>query len=123
MELHHGNIHVADNGEGKPGSRFIIRLPLGNGHLKKEEIEETTTPDAIINIPATEPASIASPLLYDNDEEANDKARARSRRHVLVVEDDEEIRHYICRELGNDFYMTECCNGKRSIGIDIIPYA
>ena len=66
VELHHGNIHVADNGEGKPGSRFIIRLPLGNGHLKKEEIEETTTPDAIINIPATEPASIASPLLYDN---------------------------------------------------------
>lgn len=115
VELHHGNIHVEDNGEGKPGSRFIIRLPLGNGHLKKEEIEETTTPDAIINIPATEPASIASPLLYDNDEEANDKARARSRRHVLVVEDDEEIRHYICRELGNDFYMTECCNGKEAL--------
>lgn len=114
VELHHGNIHVEDNGEGKPGSRFIIRLPLGNGHLKKEEIEEATTTDTIINIPATEPASIASPLLYD-DEEANGKARARNRRHVLVVEDDEEIRHYICRELGNDFYMTGCCNGKEAL--------
>ena len=42
MELHYGNIHVEDNGEGRPGSRFIIRLPLGNGHLKKEEIEEAS---------------------------------------------------------------------------------
>ena len=109
------NIHVEDNGEGKPGSRFIIRLPLGKGHLKKEEIEETTTADTIINIPTAEPATIASPLPYDDDEEANGKVRARSRRHVLVVEDDEEIRHYICRELSNDFYMTECSNGKEAL--------
>ena len=115
VELHYGNIHVEDNGEGKPGSRFIIRLPLGKGHLKKEEIEETTAADTIINIPTAEPATIASPLPYDDDEEANGKVRARSRRHVLVVEDDEEIRHYICRELSNDFYMTECSNGKEAL--------
>ena len=115
MELHYGNIHVEDNGEGRPGSRFIIRLPLGNGHLKKEEIEEATTADTLINIPAAEPATIAPPLPYDDDEEASGKVRARSRRHVLVVEDDEEIRHYICRELSNDFYMTECSNGKEAL--------
>ncbi len=61
VELHYGNIHVEDNGEGRPGSRFIIRLPLGNGHLKKEEIEEATTADTLINIPAAEPATIAPP--------------------------------------------------------------
>lgn len=115
VELHYGNIHVEDNGEGRPGSRFIIRLPLGNGHLKKEEIEEATTADTLINIPAAEPATIAPPLPYDDDEEASGKVRARSRRHVLVVEDDEEIRHYICRELSNDFYMTECSNGKEAL--------
>ena len=115
VELHYGNIHVEDNGEGRPGSRFIIRLPLGNGHLKKEEIEEATTADTLINIPAAEPATIVPPLPYDDDEEASGKVRARSRRHVLVVEDDEEIRHYICRELSNDFYMTECSNGKEAL--------
>ena len=91
VELHYGNIHVEDNGEGRPGSRFIIRLPLGNEHLKKEEIEEATTANTLINIPAAEPATIAPPLPYDDDEEASGKVRARSRRHVLVVEDDEEI--------------------------------
>lgn len=37
VELHYGNIHVEDNGEGRPGSRFIIRLPLGNEHLKRKK--------------------------------------------------------------------------------------
>ena len=83
--------------------------------MKKEEIEEATTADTLINIPAAEPATIAPPLPYDDDEEASGKVRARSRRHVLVVEDDEEIRHYICRELSNDFYMTECSNGKEAL--------
>jgi len=82
VELHYGNIHVEDNGEGRPVP-VIIRLPLGNGHLKKEEIEEATTADTLINIPAAEPATIAPPLPYDDDEEASGKVRARSRRHVL----------------------------------------
>lgn len=33
----------------------------------------------------------------------------------MVVEDDEEIRRYICRELGSDFHMQECNNGKEAL--------
>lgn len=115
VELHSGNIRVEDNGEGETGSRFIIRLPLGHAHLKKEEIEENTNS----NIPA-EPAETnymqtTLPYPCDDEEDTDCKVRARSRRHVLVVEDDEEIRRYICRELSNDFYMTECSNGKEAL--------
>lgn len=115
VELHHGNIRVEDNGEGQTGSRFIIRLPLGHAHLKKEEIEEDTithitTEHTESNYMLTTPSSTC-----DDSEENDSKMRARSRRHVLVVEDDEEIRRYICRELSNDFYMTECSNGKEAL--------
>lgn len=39
VELHHGTIK-AENNENRPGSRFIIRLPLGKEHLNVEEIDD-----------------------------------------------------------------------------------
>lgn len=117
VELHYGSIRIEDNGEGQPGSRFIVRLPLGNGHLKQEEIEEETATGVATHIPAAENAVTAADLPYGDDEETDGKVRARSRRHVLVVEDDEEIRRYICRELSNDFYMTQCSNGKEALAL------
>ena len=115
VELHYGSIRVEDNGEGHAGSRFIIRLPLGNEHLKKEEMEESTSTNGIIETSTIEPILAVSPLPYESEED--EKKRVRSRRHVLVVEDDEEIRHYICRELSNDFYMAECSNGKEALAL------
>ena len=55
--------------------------PTVLNHIKT--IEEATTANTLINIPAAEPATIAPPLPYDDDEEASGKVRARSRRHVL----------------------------------------
>lgn len=115
VELHYGSIRVEDNGEGYAGSRFIIRLPLGNEHLKKEEMEESTSTNGIIETSTIEPILAVSPLPYESEED--EIKRVRSRHHVLVVEDDEEIRHYICRELGNDFYMAECSNGKEALAL------
>ena len=34
---------------------------------------------------------------------------------VLVVEDDEDIRRYICRELASDYHTLESCNGKEAL--------
>ena len=45
------------------------------------------------------------------------KVRSRTKSRVLVVEDDEEIRKYICRELATDFHMSECTNGKEALAI------
>ena len=39
VRLHHGNIH-AENREDASGSRFIIRMPLGSGHLRADEMVE-----------------------------------------------------------------------------------
>lgn len=108
--LHHGTID-AENNENKPGSRFIIRLPLGKEHLNAEEIDdapaESKTPVHI---------TTALPTVSPMDEE-DEKVRSRTKSHVLVVEDDEEIRKYICRELAGDFHMHECTNGKEALAI------
>ena len=39
VELHHGII-LAENREDAPGSRFIIRIPLGSAHLRTDELED-----------------------------------------------------------------------------------
>lgn len=105
VELHHGNICVENNSP-DPGCRFIIRLPLGCKHLQPEELqsdESFVMPSSAANIPEVE-----APL----DE---DKTSTRSKHYIMVVEDDDEIRKYICRELSNEFYVVECHNGKEAL--------
>ncbi len=44
VELHHGDIRVENNPDGQPGCSFIIRMPLGCAHLRKEEMEADKAP-------------------------------------------------------------------------------
>lgn len=110
IELHHGTI-LAESNEGKPGSRFIIRLPLGKEHLTAEEIDEASSNNY-------NPVHITTALPTPSPTDEEDvKVRSKTKRHVLVVEDDEEIRKYICRELASDFHMHECANGKEALAM------
>lgn len=109
IELHHGTIE-AENNEGKPGSRFIIRLPLGKEHLNAEEIDNNPTDN-------NSPVHITTALPTSPVDEEDEKIRSRTKNRVLVVEDDEEIRKYICRELASDFHMSECTNGKEALAM------
>lgn len=109
VELHYGTIRVENNPEGA-GSRFIVRLPLGNEHLKPEEIE---TELEYVTAPVVDEPVLAASA----SEEDNTKLKSKSKYRVLVVEDDEEIRKYICRELSGDFHMLESANGKEALAI------
>lgn len=106
VELHRGTI-AAENNTDKTGCHFTIRLPLGKEHLKAEDIEEHTA-----NTPQVVSPEIP-PLIETNEEE--EKIRSKSKYRVLVVEDDEEIRKYICRELSADFHTSESINGKEAL--------
>lgn len=109
VELHHGTIEVANN-QDKKGCHFIIRLPLGKEHLAAEEIEEHT--DNVLQlVHASAPVMTSDSII--NDEE--NKIRSKSKYRVLVVEDDEEIRKYICHELSTDFHTSESINGKEAL--------
>ncbi len=105
IELHYGTIH-AENNTKSSGARFVITLPLGNAHLKPEEIVEKVAEHSI-NIDAV------PSVLFEHAEE--NSIKSKSKRKVLVVDDDKEIRHYISNELANEYHMHECVNGREAL--------
>jgi signal transduction histidine kinase/ligand-binding sensor domain-containing protein/DNA-binding response OmpR family regulator len=108
IELHHGFIRAEKNQEGR-GCRFIMRLPLGKVHLKPEELK-TSLPV----VQKSKPPVYALPTPTDPEEI---KVKSKTRSRLLVVEDDEEIRNYICEEMATEYHTTACANGKEALTI------
>ncbi|MDH6304672.1 signal transduction histidine kinase/ligand-binding sensor domain-containing protein/DNA-binding response OmpR family regulator [Parabacteroides sp. PF5-5] len=106
VELHHGSIWMENNEEG--GSSFIIRIPMGKDHLKPEEIEDSPEQTAV---PA-EKIEISSDLPTDTDKV---KVKSKTKHRIMIVEDDEEIRKYICEELAGEYHTVEYANGKEAL--------
>ena len=109
VELHHGTIE-AHNNVGEKGCEFIVTIPLGNAHLKPEEMilerreEEQTT------------SLIEEEVTTGMPEETETKMPKRNRRQKLViVEDDAEILDYLGTELGTDYDIVKCSNGKQGL--------
>jgi DNA-binding response OmpR family regulator len=113
VELHHGAIEVHNNADGK-GCEFNVTIPLGNSHLKPEEI--------MVDKPEVKPVT----SLFDDDEPAGQQAaeeetvapelpKAGRRQHIVIVEDDEEIREFLKGELSADYRVTTCANGREGL--------
>lgn len=111
VELHHGTIRSENNMDGKPGCRFVIRIPLGHAHLLPQEIEQGDTEATSINTPQLfRPALVA-------EQSQEIKVHARTHYRVLIVEDDEEIRQYLREELATEYHIIESCNGKEALAM------
>lgn len=102
MRLHHGII-FAENRKDAQGCRFVVRLPLGCKHLKKEEMG-TFQSD--------------SPFLFcDTGVEqifpfAEEKpGRSCTSYHVLVIDDDDELRNYLKTSLSRHYHVDTATNG------------
>lgn len=105
VNLHYGKIWVEENG-GK-GLRMVVRIPLGKSHLKAEEIEDKPElmyqTGHIVEDASGFPADAAPSL------------KPKTRYRVVVVEDDEEIRNYIHRELSGDYHVSGFTDGKGAL--------
>lgn len=106
VSLHHGTIRAQNNDDGK-GCRFIIHLPLGNSHLTVEEMAISNRDTLPVSHMGRELSAEDHPRI----------SSPKSRRRILIVDDDEEIRKYICSELGSDYHMLESVNGKEAYEI------
>ena len=108
--LHHGTIEVANNADGK-GCVFQVVLPLGNAHLKPEEIQnvesqpEPVKPEPLAAIPSVP----EKPEIMEKGETVSHRKR------IVVVEDDEEIRNYLRDELSMNYHVVTCANGKEAL--------
>lgn len=112
VQLHHGTI-FAENREDTSGSRFVIRLPLGSAHLRASELESVEGEEVARRVlPVT---SMPQPEEEEAAEEEKLKAgKAKPRLHILVVEDEEEIRSYLKSELSDEYKVETCNNGKEA---------
>ena len=95
VDMHHGTITAENRSDGQQGSVFTVKLPLGNAHLKPEEIESTSQ----------------QPAHASQQPAANSSARYR----VLIVDDDREIGNYISSELGHYYKFSICSNGREGL--------
>ena len=116
VELHHGTI-FAENREDAQGTRFVVRIPLGNAHLKVQELDTRVQhKDAeVLNLPAIS-SNITEAVNIDEEKKVKPKTRYR----ILVVEDEGEIRDYIGAELSPYFKILEASNGKKALESTLI---
>ena len=112
VELHHGTIQVHNNKDDK-GCEFIVTIPLGNAHLKPEEI--------VVDAPEPEkPANLIdesemTEVVEEKTAEASELPKAGRRQRVVIVEDDEEIREFLRSELSADYEVSACVNGREGL--------
>lgn len=92
VAMHHGTISAANRTDAH-GSIFTVRIPLGKDHFTEEELRPTE----------------------ENHIPESKGRKSSSSYRILVVDDDPEIRQYICRELGEYYKFESACNGKEAL--------
>ena len=106
VELHHGTIHVIS--EVGKGTRFSVRLPLGRGHLKDDEIVE---PSVGVD-PTIEAAGARIETLgAEAPEEEELQPGTGEKPIVLIIEDNADVRGYIKDYLVPAYQVTEARDG------------
>lgn len=120
--LHHGEIEVANNGEGKPGCHFVVTMPLGKEHLTEADIDNSVDSMVVANgeaaeseVPNVNIVASAVASQTPTDTEPLTGKRPKTRKRLLVVEDDSEISLYLREELGKDFSVQVCQNGEEGL--------
>ena len=108
VELQYGILY-ARNRQDVRGSKFIIRLPMGNSHLDKNEID--TNSDHFQQEIHTRKQIEAKPENPEVEQE-NKKAKPKTKYKVLLVDDEDEIRQYLHSELADTYKISEAVNGK-----------
>ncbi|MBO4606642.1 MAG: response regulator [Prevotella sp.] len=94
VHLHHGDIKAYNREDDIQGACVEVRLPLGNNHLKSEEIELETVEE--IKTPGN---------------------RSDRHLHILVVDDDREVASYIRDELSSWYQIDISPNGKEALAV------
>ncbi len=104
VELHYGAIKAHNL---KQGCEFLVTIPLGNAHLKPEEMmtEAEPAPQTLVS---EELEELEQPLVVP-------EKRPNERLTVVVAEDDDEIRNYVASELSNEYNVKTCINGRDAL--------
>ncbi|MCB0534575.1 MAG: response regulator [Saprospiraceae bacterium] len=109
VEQHSGSIRAANIESG--GAAFIINLPLGDAHFSPEQRVE----------PGLEHTRNQAFLSADTDVHSGTApattAKPTKRRHILLVEDNADIRSYLREHLEHEYKISEASNGVEALTV------
>ena len=110
VSLHHGTI-TAENRTDSKGSRFTVRMPLGNSHLEASELESLPHIEEKTHLLSTKERLEFETEIADM-EKATSKPKTKF--NLLIVEDEKEIQNYLVEQLQDLYKITTCDNGKEA---------
>jgi signal transduction histidine kinase/DNA-binding response OmpR family regulator/ligand-binding sensor domain-containing protein len=111
-DLHHGRIRVKS--EPGVGTEFDVFLPMGTGHLRPDEmVAQPPEPEAGSLHLDLEAAGLRDTVAGPTTVAAKTPSLPHEDTVVLVVEDNADVRSYICSHLQDQYRMLEAQDGSR----------
>lgn len=114
VELHHGTI-TASNRTDCQGSKFTVRIPQGSDHLRMEELD---TSNNNVQAAIAKKSATKARLLEESESQIAEAETASTKKqkpkynlHILIVDDEKEIREYLSHELSTEYKVDTCNNG------------
>lgn len=102
IDLHHGTITL-DSQQGK-GTKFTLYLPQGKEHFQNDRYRLTSQP--IVS---------SSPVTLPQAEVREENAAKATGKNLLLIEDNEEVRHYIRSLFVRSYRVVEASNGEEGV--------
>ncbi|MGA9637737.1 hybrid sensor histidine kinase/response regulator transcription factor [Flavobacterium sp.] len=113
VELHKGKIEV--NSSAESGTCFSVYLPLGNAHLDAEECVDEYD-ETLTNLTFQKPILPPAELMLEAEEIENEAAGFnKGVPTVLIVEDNQDVRHFVKSIFEHQYNIVEAENGKLGI--------
>ena len=100
-ELHRGRLHL-DTDTAKM-NRFVLELPI---HQEKEFRMRTPSPEPKKSLEKPAGEKVLGPILMEN-----------GRNHILLVEDNEELLHFVATELEEEYNIHKTSKGAEALKI------
>lgn len=106
VSLHHGTIS-AENRRDTRGSRFTVRIPLGNSHFAPEQLTDSA--------PTADGGRLVLPSIQTDTPRPAKRVRKNRTQHILIVDDDPEIRDYVRDTLAPLGRISTAANGEEAL--------
>lgn len=117
IDLHHGTITVSS--ETNKGTSFEIKLPIGKSHLRPDEIQaEKPSLNNIYEDEKIYTTNVEPVELMKEAEGLQQKDRS-----ILIIEDNDDLRAFLKKRLGESYEIHEVANGEKGIteAFDVVP--